>query len=157
MAPGKVTTLEIRTASADDIPRLIEIRHAAFSKHAPSAYSEQEVENLLGDIDENELADMIENRQLFVAREEGTIVGLAGWKDANLRHVYVDPTRTRRGIGTKLIRHAEMDFRNRTNASAIKAGVGFQAEAFYVSNGYELVGRLKAWDGSDYLEMVKRF
>ncbi len=31
------------------------------------------------------------------------------------------------------------------------------ARPFYVANGYEVVSREKAWDGSEYFEMVKRF
>jgi hypothetical protein len=55
-----------------------EIRHAASSAHAPGVYSPQEVENLLGDLDEAELAGMITEHQLFVAVADGEIRGLAG-------------------------------------------------------------------------------
>ncbi|MGH2825597.1 MAG: GNAT family N-acetyltransferase [Actinomycetota bacterium] len=152
-----MTWLEIKGATQADIPRPIEIRHAAFSKHAPTAYSAQEVETLLGDVDERELAEMIKNHQLFVARKENRVVGLAGWAGARLRHVYVSPTQGRQGIATKLLGHAERDFQERTHAKEIKAGVALHAEPFYASNGYEVVGREEAWDGSEYLEMVKRF
>jgi ribosomal protein S18 acetylase RimI-like enzyme len=139
-----------------DLPRLLEIRHAAFSAHAPLAYSKQEVETLLSDVDVAELRGMISNRQLFVARRAGTIVGLAGWKGANLRHVYVDPAYTRRGIASALLRHTEEDFRERTGAYEIKANVVLYAVPFYRANGYEIVGRATAWDGSAYLEMTMR-
>ena len=65
-----MTSLEIKGATETDIPGLVVIRYAAFSKYAPSAYSEREVEPLLGDIDERELAEMIKNRQLFIARKK---------------------------------------------------------------------------------------
>jgi hypothetical protein len=75
-----VRSLEIKGATETDIPGLVEIRYAAFSKYAPLAYSERKVETLLGDIDERELAEMIKNRQLFIARKKNKVVGLAGWK-----------------------------------------------------------------------------
>jgi ribosomal protein S18 acetylase RimI-like enzyme len=87
----------------------------------------------------------------------GPITGVAGWKDMNVRHVYVDPPQGRQGIGTKLVRHVERDFRERTRASEIRAGVAVHAKDFYASNGYEVVTRAKAWDCSDYLQMVERF
>ena len=151
-----VKTLEIEEARIADIPRLLEIRHTAFAKHAPIAYSDEEVKTLLADIDEAELEEMIRARQLFVACKENTIIGLAGWKGSNLRHVYVDPDETRRGVGTALVRHVELDFKARTGSNEIKAGVGLQAVAFYESNGYQLLSREKAWDGSDYLLMGKK-
>jgi GNAT superfamily N-acetyltransferase len=85
------------------------IQHAA---PAALAYSAQEVENLLGDVDEDELREMIRNRQVFIVRTGGRVVGLAGWKGPYLRHVYVDPGHTRRGIGTMLLSRVEADFRS---------------------------------------------
>lgn len=148
---------EISLAANTDIPRVLELRRAAFSAHAPSAYSAQEVENLLDDIDETELSEMVEEKQLFVAREGGELIGVAGWKDGRIRHVYVAPGHEKKGIGTAMLCHAEDDFRARTRAAEIRAGVGLQAEGFYVANGYEILMRDKSWDGSEFLWMVKRF
>lgn len=144
-------------AKEAEVPRLLEIRQAAFLTQAPSAYSPREVQTLLADVDPGELHEMIRNRQLFVARQSGTIVGLAGWKGANLRHVYVDPAWTRRGIATVLLRHVEADFCERIGAGELKANVVLYAEPFYRANGYEIVSGATAWDGSAYLEMIKRF
>jgi GNAT superfamily N-acetyltransferase len=83
------------------------------------------------------------------------IVGLAGWQDGKLRHVYVDPAYTRRGIATGLLSHVEADFRTRTGATRIEAGVALNAEPFYRARGYQLVRRAQDWDGSAYLEMIK--
>ena len=146
----------IQHAAPADLPRLLEIRYAAFSAQAPLAYSAQEVENLLGDVDEDELREMIRNRQVFIVRTGGRVVGLAGWKGPYLRHVYVDPGHTRRGIGTMLLSRVEADFRDRTGAGEIRAGVGLQAEPFYLANGYELVERARAWDDSEFLWMAKQ-
>jgi GNAT superfamily N-acetyltransferase len=139
-----------------DLPRMLEIRYAAFSKHAPSAYSPEQVETLLGDVDESELREMIRNSQLFVARKGNNIIGLAGWKGAYLRHVYVDPGQTRQGIATKLLSHVETDFHDRAGTAEIKAGVALHAEPFYTANGYEILKRGRDWDGSEYFEMIKR-
>jgi ribosomal protein S18 acetylase RimI-like enzyme len=151
----------VEDARPDDVPRLLEIRHAAFARHAPAAYSPEEVATLLADVSQDELQEMIAARQLFVARTAArvtaarVIVGLAGWNGTQLRHVYVDPAYTRRGIATRLLGHVETDFRTRTGAARIEAGVALHAEPFYRARGYQLVRRAQAWDGSAYLEMVR--
>lgn len=146
---------DIELAAAADVPRLLEIRHAAFSAQAPAGYSAEEVQTLLGDIDEGELRKMIAARQLFVARHDGRVVGLAGWKGTKLRHVYVDPAHTRRGIATALLAQVEADYLARSGRTEIRAGVALHAEPFYRANGYRLLRRATAWDGSTYLEMTR--
>jgi ribosomal protein S18 acetylase RimI-like enzyme len=156
VAPDVVESVTVDDARPDDVPRLLEIRHAAFARHAPAAYSPAEVATLLADVSQDELQEMIASRQLFVARTDArVIVGLAGWKGTHLRHVYVDPAYTRRGIATRLLDHVEADFRTRTGATRIEAGVALHAEPFYQARGYQLVRRAQAWDGSAYLEMVR--
>lgn len=143
------------TANPEDLERILEIRHAAFAAHAPTAYSAAEVQTLLDDVDPSELATMISNRKLFVARKSGRVVGSAGWEGEYLRHVYVDPGETRQGIGSNLLQRAEEDFVARTGSDVIKAGVALHAESFYLANGYSVVERATAWDGSSYFEMTK--
>ena len=148
--------ITVEDARPDDVPRLLEIRHAAFARQAPAAYSPAEVATLLADVSQDELQEMIASRQLFVARTGARVlVGLAGWKDTQLRHVYVDPDYNRRGIATRLLGHVEADFRTRTGATRIEVGVALNAEPFYRARGYQLVRRAQAWDGSAYLEMTR--
>jgi hypothetical protein len=54
-----------------------------------------------------------------------------------------------------LLGHVEADFRTRTGATRIEAGVALHAEPFYRARGYQLVRRAQDWDGSAYLEMTK--
>ncbi|GAA4606979.1 GNAT superfamily N-acetyltransferase [Actinoplanes octamycinicus] len=155
MKPTGRSTPAITAATPADLPRILRIRHAAFTRHAPTAYPAEQVETLLRDVSPDELSAMISAGTLFVARAAGQVLGCAGWRDDRLRHVYVDPDATRRGIGTALLRHVETDFRARTGRSELAAGVALHAEAFYLANGYRLVDRARAWDGSTYLRMLK--
>ena len=43
----------------------------------------------------------------------------------------------------------------RTGRTWIHAGVALHAAPFYRANGYRLVRRAIAWDGSTYLEMIR--
>jgi hypothetical protein len=95
-------SVTVDQARPDDVPRLLEIRYAAFARHAPAAYSPEEV-----------------------------------------------------AIATRLLRHVETDFRARTGATHIEAGVALPAEPFYRARGYQLIRRAQDWDGSTYLEMTR--
>jgi GNAT superfamily N-acetyltransferase len=145
----------IEGAAREQVGRLLEIRRAAFSAQAPAAYSTQEVETLLGDVDPDELRAMAADRQLFVALIGADIAGCAGWRGERLRHVYVDPAFMRRGVASHLLRMVESDFRDRTGAAQIRAGVALHALPFYLARGYALVRHERAWDGSSYAEMIK--
>ena len=149
-------TVRTTLATEADVPRLLEIRYAAFAAQAPAAYSPREVETLLADVDPDELRAMATDGRLFTALTgEGVIVGVAGWQGDWLRHVYVDPAYTRRGIATALLARVEADVRARTGPGRIRAGVALHALPFYRAAGYELERLATAWDGSSYAEMVK--
>lgn len=142
--------MRIDLASAADLPRLLQIRAAAFADQAPSAYSPAEVRTLLDDVDPEELRAMIAAGQLYVAVVDGRIAGLAGWWQGRLRHVYVDPAYARRGVGSRLLRRVEEHFEG-----SVPAGVARHALDFYVANGYEVREQATAWDGSTYWEMTR--
>ena len=147
--------MELRTATLADVERVKEIRHAAFSEHAPSAYSPQQVENILDGLDEPELVDMVERGLLFVAVIDSEICGTAGWLDGNVRHVYVAPELTRTGIGSALLAHVEQDFVDRNGAREVRLGAVAYARGFYEANGYQ-VRRVETYsDGGTSFLMSK--
>ena len=145
----------IRVAEAGDIEAVGALRHAALSASAPSVYSPREVAELLDDIDVDELHAMVKDGQLFVAETDGLIVGCAGWRGENLRHVYVRPDSEREGLGTRLVGRAESDFRDRTSAAEIHVGSVLYARQFYEKLGYGLVTKDRA--GSEPFQMKKGF
>lgn len=141
----------IGPATVADVPRMLRIRHAAFTAQAPAAYDATEVATLLADVDADELAAMASAGTLVVARRGEAILGLAGWAGPRLRHVYVDPRHHRQGIATALVRHVE----TASGADVLRAGVALHAEPFYRALGYRVVRRDVAWDGSGYYEMIR--
>jgi ribosomal protein S18 acetylase RimI-like enzyme len=151
-----MNALLIRPCQLNDIPPILAIRKRTFSHFAPSAYSPQEVQTLLEDINISELEEMIENKSLFVAEENHTIVGCGGWFGESVRHMYVSPEETQKGIGSALLRVLEEDYKNRTRNSIIKAGVILYARPFYEKNGYEFLKIDTDWDGSKFNRMQKQ-
>ena len=145
----------IRVAEAGDVDVVEALRYAALSASAPSVYSPREVVELLDDLDVNELRAMVKNRQLFVAENDGLIVGCAGWRGEQLRHVYVAPDSERGGLGTCLVTRAESDFLERTSATEIHVASVHYARRFYERLGYELVTEDRS--GSEPFQMKKSF
>jgi GNAT superfamily N-acetyltransferase len=100
---------------------------------------------------------MIENRSLFVAEANDQVLGCGGWLQVSVRHMYVSPDVTKRGIGSALLRVLENDYRERTENDVIEAGVILYARPFYEKNGYEFLRLDTDWDGSQFNRMQKRF
>ena len=145
----------IRVAEASDIEAVEALRYAALSTSAPSAYSPREVVELLDSLDVDELRAMVMDRQLFVAETGEPIVGCAGWRGKLLRHVYVAPNSERGGLGTRLVRRAESDFRDRTSGAELHVLSVLYARGFYEKLGYDLVTKERS--GSEPFHMKKSF
>ena len=149
--------MQIRPAMINDIPSIISVRTAAFKHYAPSFYDATQVATLLSDYSLDEFRFLTENAQMFVCEDGENLLGTAGWRDENIRHVYVLPERSRKGIGKLLLAHAENDYRLRTRKASINAGVILYAKGFYEKNGYRLLSRERYWDGSEFYKMQKSF
>src|SRR4051794_17618038 len=100
---------------------------------------------------------MIADGRMFVCKSSGAILGTAGWKNENIRHVYVRPDLSKQGIGTTLLCHVEGNFRTRTQKPFIRAGVSLYARNFYEKNGFRVLSRERDWDDSEYYQMQKDF
>ena len=50
---------------------------------------------------------IVNDNEVWVAEDEGAVVGFAGLAIGWLNHIYVDPARQGRGIGTDLLEHAK--------------------------------------------------
>lgn len=147
--------MHIRTLVLEDLPRVLAIRYDAFQAIAWDYYSAQEVKVLLQDVSIEELRTMIELQQLFGCEEGGVLVGVAGWFEGVLRHVYVDPASQGKGVGGSLLAYVEKQYKSVTQAEEIKTGVTTYAVSFYEKQGYDVVEKATDWDGSRFVRMVK--
>src|SRR5690349_5947802 len=104
---------KIRLGQLTDIPQLLAIRRKTFLHFAPASYSPKEVQTLLEDINPSELEEMINNKSMFVAEENNQIIGCGGWLEDSVRHMYISPEQTKKGIGSALLQSLETDYKNR--------------------------------------------
>jgi putative acetyltransferase len=92
----------------------------------------------------------------WVATEGGTLVGTYGLEAGGegvfeLRRMYVDPTRRRRGVGALLLAHAEATCRGKGAAKLVLGTSELQtaAIALYKAAGYRLVREVVATDATN--------
>lgn len=75
---------------------------------------------------------------LFVAEEDGQVVGFVACSEEELAWLYIDPAHMRRGIGKRLTAYAMQMF---PEIYSIEALVGNEpARALYESMGFEVTG-----------------
>jgi putative acetyltransferase len=90
---------------------------------------------------------IVERHEVWVAEEDGTIVGFAGLDPGKLEHLYVDPEAQNRGIGAELLAEAKRLRPEGLQLWAFQKNEG--ARRFYERHGFRVV---KLTDGADNME-----
>lgn len=78
---------------------------------------------------------------LFVAEQEGRVVGFAACTQEELAWLYVDPAHMRRGVGKMLLAHALHAFPEIDSIEVLKGNT--PAAALYQSFGFQIAGTEK--------------
>lgn len=84
------------------------------------------------------------NFRIFVAVENGKIIGLAGFKKTSgtVSGIFVEPDRMGEGIGSQLLEKLEEKAREKS-LSNLEVPASLAAVEFYKKNGYESVKQEK--------------
>ena len=84
---------------------------------------------------------------IWLAEEDGHVVGFSGVKGGELTHLYVDPSAQNRGVGSALLGHAKGLSPRRLELWVFQKNDG--ARRFYERHGFRLV---KLTDGAGNME-----
>ena len=85
----------------------------------------------------------------FVIKDEngneiaGILAGMGYWNGLEIKILWVDETYRNEGLGSKLLNHTETMAKAKGATISMLDTFDFQAEAFYLKNGYEVVGEIK--------------
>jgi len=85
----------------------------------------------------------------FVAKDEngieigGILAGLGYWNGLEIKILWVKESHRKKGIGTQILKHAEKIAIEKGAKISMLDTFDFQAEAFYLKNGYEPIGEIK--------------
>ena len=90
---------------------------------------------------------------IFVRDGDGTIVaGLHGWTWGGtgfVQTLWVHEKLRRSGLGSRLLAEAEAEARRRDCHQMHLDTHSYQAPGFYRRNGYDVIGELPGWPGTD--------
>jgi len=89
----------------------------------------------------------LEKSAIWVAEEDGVVVGYMGLRGDELSHLYVAPEMQNRGLGTTLLEHAKSLRSERLELWVFQQNEG--ARRFYERHGFRLV---RLTDGQDNIE-----
>ena len=88
------------------------------------------------------------------------MAGISGWTWGDcceLQSLWVEPSRRRSGLGSRLLAAAEAEAAERGCSQTIHFTYDFQARRLYEKFGYELIGRVEGFpSGTDALWYRKR-
>ena len=97
---------------------------------------------------------------IFVRDGGKVVAGIAGWTWGDcceLQSLWVHPDRRGRGLATQLLMAAEAEAAARGCSQTVHFTYGFQAQALYEQNGYEVMGRVDDFpSGTDTFWYRKR-
>jgi putative acetyltransferase len=137
--------MEIRRATAADVPEMLALHRAAVQKTAALVYSAEILEQWSpGPTPQriNDLTGRMANGEeiVFVAVDNETLTGFgAVVPDQNeLRAVYVHPDHGRRGVGGQLLAALE-EYAKANGVTELQMDSSLNAEAFYRRHGFEVI------------------
>lgn len=73
----------------------------------------------------------------------GILAGIGYWNGLEIKILWVNETYRHKGLGSKLLKHTEAIAKVKGATVSMLDTFDFQAEAFYLKNGYETIGEIK--------------
>jgi GNAT superfamily N-acetyltransferase len=127
--------VRIRAAERDEATAVADLylrsRHASVPAIPPSVHPDDDVRDHFA-------TTVLPDGEVWVAEEEGVIVGIlalgGGWID----HLYVEPGATGRGLGSALVEHAKARRPDGLDLWAFQSNAG--GRRFYERHGFVAVG-----------------
>ncbi|HEX4930952.1 MAG TPA: GNAT family N-acetyltransferase [Gaiellaceae bacterium] len=124
--------MQLRRAEPSDADAIADVFIASFEQllnFLPRLHTHEE--------DRAFIRDLVERHEVWVAEDDGLIVGFAAIADARLEQLYVHPDYQGRGVGTELL--AKTKERQPGGFSLWVFQQNDGARRFYEANGLELV------------------
>ena len=134
--------MRIRPVEPGDTGAVADVYLAALAgmTYLPDLWTDTESREFIRDV-------MLPNNEVWVAEEDGRVVGFAGLGDDLMRHLWVEPTAQNRGVGKALLDRAKERRPDGFRLWVFQKNVG--ARRFYERHGFALV---RLTDGRDNQE-----
>ena len=158
--------IKLRPATTEDIPALEELIRASVSALSADHYTPEQIKSALSHVFGVD-TQLITDGTYFVAEIDGQIAGSGGWSKrstlfggdqskpegpdslldpnteaARIRAFYVNPSWSRRGVGSKILTACE-DAARAAGFRRIELAATLPGEPLYAARGYEKVEAMK--------------
>jgi putative acetyltransferase len=128
-----------RKATIDDVAGMFEVRKTSILELAPSGMSVPQSVDWSSRLTLEALTQRLNDAEFWVAEMNNAIVGWVGIRNDEIYGLYVDPQLVNRGIGSGLLRLAE-EIMLDAGIASVRIDASWNAEAFYVRQGYKPTG-----------------
>ncbi|MEL6422564.1 MAG: GNAT family N-acetyltransferase [Pseudomonadota bacterium] len=135
---SKMRPLNIRIATSPDAVLLSELIQRTIRASNTEDYDQRSIDMLCSIFEPEQVAERIENEDIFLCFVNVDLIGTAGLRRDYLRSMFVKPTYQRQGLGKALV--ADIEERARLKGiSEIMVHSSLTARRFYEALGYEFV------------------
>ena len=123
--------MRIRPVEAGDTEAVGDVFLAALAgmTYLPELYTDEETRTFIRDV-------LLPHNEVWVAEEEGQVIGFTGLGDDSVRHLWVLPEEQNRGVGTALLELAKERRPEGLQLWVFQRNVG--ARRFYERHGFTL-------------------
>ena len=129
----------IREAKVEDVNAICDVHVKSIRELCNSMYTDEEIDAWTGEKRaENYIRAMEQGERLYVAEEDGKIIGFGGiiFKDRVITAVYVHPAYAGRGTGSLILSELESIARN-GGLNCLNLYSTLNAVSFYETAGYQ--------------------
>jgi GNAT superfamily N-acetyltransferase len=141
MQSSNSSELHIRKARPDDALAVKAIHKAAVLQLCAAEYTPEQLAAWTRRDDTSDLPPWVmpdSAEIMWVAEQDGTIIGFGSLLGNDVNTVYVHPHYTRQGVGTRLLRKIEQEAKER-GVTTLGIEASLTAVPFYQSSGYRFV------------------
>ncbi|WP_282605786.1 GNAT family N-acetyltransferase [Pelagibius sp. Alg239-R121] len=149
--------LHIRAGTSDDVEAILRVHSSSVLGLGQLSYNNEECQSWAFGLEVSQYRDAMTTggETYLVALNAGKLVGFCSYKENEIVGLYVDPSTSRKGVGSLLIRAAEAGIAS-ARPVTITLNSALSALEFYKSHGYRAEGtRLWKTRGGLEIEVCK--
>jgi putative acetyltransferase len=144
-----------RKATLNDVPAMCEIRRNSILQLAPKAMSVQQSVNWASRLTLEAMTDRLASARFWLAEIHSGIVGWVGVRDDQICGIYVHPDYANRGVGSGLLRLAEV-MMLAAGVTSARLDASWNAEDFYLRRGYRPTGPRPTDDTRVFVKSLRK-
>ncbi len=147
--------MKIRKARLEDAVKISNLIRKCLNEVNAKSYPKKAIKKLCNFFKPSLIIRNLGDRDVFVAIEDGNVLGTASLKGDTVFTVFVNPKIHGKGIGTRLMDKIE-ELAGKRKYKLIKVPSSLNAFEFYKKRGYKKIKIIRSKDDGDTIKMEKK-